>query len=419
MTFAQALEALEARQETRIELGLARVRRHLARLGRPDRRVPAFHVAGTNGKGSTCAVLDAVLRASGRRVGLYTSPHLRDVRERIRVDGRPIPRPDFARLMTRALGADPTGRLTYFELLTSVAFQHFAERRCDVAVLETGLGGRLDATNVVEEPLAAVITSVDHDHQAFLGRSLGAIAAQKAGILKPGRPAVVAALPPAAMAAVRRAHPAPRVVRRPWAAAGADWRRGVQLLRAPSGRTFRLSLLGRRQRRNVALAAAAVKVSGLDVPVAAWRRGLASVRWPARFQPLRLGSRTLIVDGGHNPEAARALAETWADSPWSRRPARWILGLLRDKDASGILAPLSAHLREVVAVAPPSPRALDPLELAAAVRRAAPGARVTVERDAACAVAAWRRERGAAAVAVCAGSLYLAGAALAAAGRRP
>jgi dihydrofolate synthase/folylpolyglutamate synthase len=161
MTFASALAALEARQEARIELGLGRVRAHLSRLGDPQELVPAFHVAGTNGKGSTCAMLASVLRASGRRTGLYVSPHLLDVRERITVDGRPISKNAFARLMTRTLRADKEKRLTYFELLTSIAFQHFAESKCDTTVLETGMGGRLDATNVVTHPLAAVVTSID------------------------------------------------------------------------------------------------------------------------------------------------------------------------------------------------------------------------------------------------------------------
>lgn len=415
MTFARALAALEARQEARIELGLGRVRAHLAKLGDPQEKVPCFHVAGTNGKGSTCAILASVLRASGRRTGLYVSPHLLGPRERITVDGRPIPEAAFARLAARALKADPQARLTYFELLTSIAFQYFAEAKCDVMVLETGLGGLLDATNVVRRPLAAVITSLDYDHQAFLGSTLPRIAAQKAGIFKPGRPAVHPDLPVLRRTPVRGDRV---VVRAPWTAVRTDWTRGVQVLRAPGGAEYRLSLLGERQGWNAALARAAVLSSGLDVPEAAWRRGLASVRWPGRFQPVRVGGKTLIVDGAHNPEAARALAATWKASPWSRKPARWILGLMRDKDDAGVLAPLAPFLGDAVTVRPPSPRALDPLEFAARVRRAAPRARVTVERDPASALSAWRRDPRAPKTAVCAGSLYLAGAALRWLGRR-
>jgi len=409
MTYASALAALEARQEARIELGLDRVLQHLSRLGDPQDRVPVFHVAGTNGKGSTCAMLASVLRASGRRAGLYISPHLLDVRERISVDGRPITKAAFARLMARTLRADPKKKLTYFELLTSIAFQHFAESKCDVSVLETGLGGRLDATNVVSRPLAAVVTSIDFDHQAFLGTTLSAIAAQKAGIFKTGRPAVFPDLP-VLRRAIKRGVPV--VVRRPWPVIRTDWARGVQVLRSPRGESYSLSLLGARQGWNAALAHADVEASGLEVSEAAWKKGLSAVHWPGRVQPIRLNRKILIVDGAHNPEAARALAATWSASPWSRRPARWILGILRDKDQAGLLRPLAPFLRDVVVVRPPSPRALEPLEFAAAVRRFAPRARVTVERDPSSALAAWRRDARAPAVAVCAGSLYLAGAAL-------
>ena len=415
MTFASALAVLEERLETRIVLGLDRVRAHLARLGDPQTKVPAFHVAGTNGKGSTCAMLAAVLRAAGYRTGLYVSPHLRDVRERVSVDGAPIAPVEFARLMARALDADPMKQLTYFELLTSIAFQHFAAKRCDVMVLETGLGGRLDATNVVERPLAALVTSIDFDHQAFLGRTLAAIARQKTGIFKAGRPAVFPDIPVLRRSALRGTLIR---VRRPWKTVRTEWTKNVQILRAPSGRSYRLSLLGSRQGWNAALAYAAVEASGLRVPESAWRDGLSKVFWRGRFEAIGLGRKTLIVDGAHNPEAARALAATWGSSPLSRRPARWILGIMKDKDTAGVLKPLARYIVDAVLVRPPSPRALEPLDLARFLRRAAPKARVTVERDPAAAIASWRRDARAPSVAVCAGSLYLAGAALAAAGRR-
>ena len=415
MRFAAALAALEERQETRIVLGLDRVREHLARLGDPHLAVPAFHVAGTNGKGSTCAMLASVLTASGLRTGLFISPHLLDVRERITVDGRKIPAARFARLTARALRADGKRRLTYFELLTSIAFQHFAASRCDVMVLETGLGGRLDATNVVPSPLAAIVTSVDYDHQAYLGDSLAEIARQKTGIFKAGRPAVRPDLPVLRRAALRGS---PVVVRGPWKTGKVDWARGRQVLRSPSGRAYTLSLLGSRQGWNAALARAAVEASGLKVPEQAWRKGLSKVSWPGRFHSIAFGGKTLVVDGAHNPEAARALGATWKSSPLSRKPARWILGIMKDKDASGVLRPLAPFIKEAVLVRPPSPRALDPIEFARSVRAAAPGAHVTVERDPATAIRAWRKDRKAPRVAVCAGSLYLAGAALKAAGFR-
>lgn len=388
MTYAEALAALEARQETRIELGLERVRAHLARLGDPQEKVPAFHVAGTNGKGSTCAILASVLRAAGRRVGLYVSPHLLDVRERVSVDGEPISKADFARLL------DDKNELTYFELLTVLAFRYFAEKKCDVMVLETGLGGRLDATNVIKSPLAAVVTSVDFDHQAYLGDTLEAIAAEKAGIFKPGRPAVH---PDLAVLNGRAVRGTRVVVKKPWPITKTDWLRGRQTV---GGCT--LSLLGSRQGWNVALAHAAVEAGGMRVPHAAWRKGLASVSWPGRFDVRRRHGRTAIVDGAHNPEAARALAQTFKASPFSRKPVRWVLGMMRDKDARGVLKPLSPFMKDVFVVRPPSPRAMDPADLADAVREVS-RARVTIaDLD-----SALRAETS-----VVTGSLYLAGAAL-------
>ena len=415
MNFAAALAVLEERQETKIVLGLDRVRAHLALLGNPHLAVPAFHVAGTNGKGSTCAMLASVFGAAGYRVGLFISPHLLSIRERISVDRRAITESEFAAQMTLALTADTKKRLTYFELLTSIAFQHFAARKCDIMVLEAGLGGRLDATNVVPTPLAAIVTTVGYDHQAYLGKTLAAIARQKTGIFKAGRPAVRANLPILRRAALRGL---PIVVHAPWKCLRIDWTRGRQTFRAPNGRRYMLSLLGSRHGWNAALVHAAIKASGLSVSEAAWKKGLACVSWRGRFEIIRLGRKTLIIDGGHNPEAAAALAETWASSPFSRKPARWIMGIMKDKDAAGLLAPLAPFLREAVLVRPPSPRALEPFDFARSVRAAAPKAHVTLERDPATAIAAWRRDRRAPAVAVCTGSLYLAGAALKAVGSK-
>ena len=242
MTYEGALAVLAARQETVIDLGLDRVKRCLARLGDPQEKVPAFHVAGTNGKGSTCAILASVLRAAGYRVGLYISPHLLDVRERITINGKAISRPDFARLF-------PKGDLTYFELLTVLAFRYFAEKKCDVMVLETGLGGRLAATNVVKSPLAAIVTSVDFDHQAYLGNTLKAIAGEKAGIFKPGRPAIH---PRHAVLERLPLRGQRLIVKKPWPVTRVDWKRGVQTVGGHA-----LSLLGARPGWNAALAFAA------------------------------------------------------------------------------------------------------------------------------------------------------------------
>ncbi len=409
MIFAEALAVLEERQETKIELGLGRVRAHLAELDNPHLSVPAIHVAGTNGKGSTCAILASVLTAAGYSTGLFISPHLLSVRERISVDGRDISEAEFSKLMARALALDKMKRLTYFELLTSIAFQHFADKRCAVMVLETGLGGRLDATNVVPSPLAAIVTSIDYDHQAYLGNTLAAIAREKTGIFKPGRPAVRPDLPILRRASLRGN---PVIVTKPWKMVRTEWLHGRQLLRSPWGKSYTLSLLGSRQGMNAALAHAAVEASGLLVPRDAWKRGLAKVAWRGRFEVIKLGTKTLIVDGAHNPEASRALSQTWKSSPLSKRPALWILGIMKDKDTEGVLKPLIPFLKDIVVVRPPSPRALDPLDFAVHLRRAAPKARITIERDPATAIHTWKNSKSSPSVAICAGSLYLAGAAL-------
>lgn len=387
MNYASALAALEQRQETRIELGLDRVRKHLAKLGNPQDKVPCFHVAGTNGKGSTCAILASVLKAAGYRVGLYISPHLLDVRERISVNGAPISKNDFARLF------DARNGLTYFELLTVVAFRYFAEKRCDVMVLETGLGGRLDATNVVTAPLAAIVTSIDFDHQAYLGNTLKAIAGEKAGIFKAGRPAVHPDI-----AVLKRNFRGIRyAVKSPYPITRIDWKNGAQTVGG-----YKLSLLGSRQGWNVALAHKAIDVSGLHVTQAAWRKGLANVVWPGRFDVRRKHGKTVIIDGAHNPEAARALAATFKASPFSRKPVRWVLGMMRDKDVKNVLKPIAPFLKDVHVVRPPSPRAMDPIDLAAEVRRISK-AKVTVSDL----PTAFKAK-----TVICAGSLYLAGAAL-------
>lgn len=424
MTYKEALRALEERQEHRIELGLDRVRTHLEGLGSPHLRVPVLHVAGTNGKGSVCAMLASVLSAAGYRTGLYTSPHLVEVRERIGLDGRPISRAAFAELLKKALAAPEGDRLTYFELLTSVAFQYFARARAEVAVLETGLGGRLDATNVVERPLVCVLTTVDYDHMGFLGDTLSKIAFEKAGILKPGVPCVCSEAKPEPLKVIRdraRQIGADLVLLnggvRP---RQTDWIRGRQNVRLAGARSFEVPLLGTVQPRNVLTAFKALEVLralGWKVPRAAVSRGFSRVEWPGRFwvKRFRRGGRSLtaLLDGAHNPEAMRHFVSTLRSSPWGGRPRVTILGMLRDKDRSGMLRILAPELKGPVLVAAlDTPRGQDPGKLAREVSRAAPRACVEAFSTPELALERWAHSKDLPPLAAVCGSLYLVGAAI-------
>lgn len=411
--FAEVLTRLDARQETRWELGLERMRGHLKALGDPHSRLRCIHVAGTNGKGSVCAILERVLREAGCKTGLYTSPHLADARERIRLDGDPAGPREFARALDRALADE---RLTYFEALTSAAFQIFAARRVEAVILETGLGGRLDATNVIEAPPASVITSIGLDHTAWLGKTVAAIAAEKGGIIKPRSPVFVGDLSAALRNVVRKIavfrgspfHSVPNIFR----SVRSDFSSNRQEILGPGGESFQLGLLGARQPANVSLARAVLDGLAAEFPVSktAWRRGLALVRWPGRFEVIKCGDKTAIVDGAHNPDAFSALLETLRTSPWRARNCLFFLGFLKDKDVSGMLRLLiRSGLRDAVAVSPPSPRALEPRVLADILRRLAPKARLRVEPDPGRAIARWLSNPQAPETGVICGSLYLAG----------
>lgn len=387
MDFERALAVLAERREERIELGLDRVFAHLASLGNPQEKVPAILVAGTNGKGSFCSMLSSVLSAAGFRTGLYTSPHLISPCERIRVDGRRISEEDFSRLLERAASVPGSERLTYFELFTSVAFQYFAEKKAQAAVLEAGLGGRLDAVNAVEKPALSVLTSVDYDHMDFLGETLSEIAREKAGIFRPGVPALCAPLSPEPLKKVRETSqekgvPLTCLEESDFSRqAETDWPRGRQKISGPDGDLW-INLLGEHQVLNSALARRAAeilgdlgwKISPQDV-----RRGLESVSWPGRFQVVRKGEEGglfFILDGAHNPQAMEAFCRTLESSPWAGVPKTFLLGFLKDKPYSRMLKRLSPHLDRVWVTAPKSPRALDPASLKEAVLQAAPKVRV-------------------------------------------
>lgn len=350
------------------KFGLERITAVLEAMGSPQRGGSFIHVAGTNGKGSTCAMIESALRAAGRRTGLYTSPHLYEPTERIRIGGVPVSTETFTAAFDRVHRAveDLLARgaidlhTTYFETVTAMALLIFAEERMDDVVLEVGLGGRLDATNVVT-PRLCVITPVDFDHEKFLGTDIGSIAWEKAGILKPGVPAVFA----------RQRAEAREVLDRRAAALGvpvtrtADWKiTGLEA--GPRGSRFHLfgerqmdlvcPLPGEHQVENAAVAAVALE--RLGIATAAIETGIARTRWPGRLE-LIARDPDIIVDGAHNPAGARALA-AYIERFYSRRRVALIFGVMRDKAVEEIAATLFPLARDVFVTAPLQARALSP-----------------------------------------------------------
>jgi dihydrofolate synthase/folylpolyglutamate synthase len=399
-----------------IDLSLGRIERLLARLGHPERRLPpVIHVAGTNGKGSVCAFLRAIGEAAGLRVHVYTSPHLVTFHERIRLAGNLVDDAALSEALEaceRANGEDP---ITVFEIATAAALLLFADTPADLVVLEVGLGGRLDATNVVPHPAASAITAIAMDHMEFLGDTIEAIAFEKAGILKPGVPAATGQQDPRALGVIAARAEA---VGATLAARGRDWtiaptatglryedRAGALDLPAPA-------LAGIHQHDNAGIAVAAIRAwNDPRIDASAVAAGLARAQWPARLQRLTRGPLaamlppgwSLILDGGHNPDAGRALGMHLAavtDKPW-----HVIVGMKKGKGTEGFLAPILPHAVSLWAVAEPDQHlAQTPEAIVAASGGAARiGPRVT---DALAAIVAQADRPGR--VLIC-GSLYLAG----------
>lgn len=413
--------------------GLDTIQALLARLGHPEGGLAAIHIAGTNGKGAVAAMCDSVLRAAGYSAGRYTSPHLVRVNERFLLDGVPVDDAALERAarevetVVRALEQETKNEVTFFECLTAVAFVLFRQRSIRLAVLETGLGGRLDATNVVT-PLVSVITRIGLDHCDWLGDTLEAIAGEKAGIIKPERPVVCAAMPDEARAVVaaRAVQCGARLIDAVESVSIRVSRSGLegQTLRiATSERTLppvRLPLAGAFQVENVCAAVAALETvvqCGLAIPDAAFVKGLETVCWPGRFQ-LAAAHPPVIVDGAHNPEGARAVRQA-LKSCKMKQPVGLVAGFCGDKDALGHLRVLAPAVRCAWGVATANPRSL-PADRTAGIMRMAGLAPVeacgsvpeALER-----AQAWAREADGA-VLVC-GSLFLAGEALTALGAFP
>jgi dihydrofolate synthase/folylpolyglutamate synthase len=386
-TFSDALAAIWARSsydrgfvsnpfagDEAARLGLRRTEALLRHLDHPERSFPVVHVAGSKGKGSTCMVVDSILRAADMRTGRFLSPHLHSYRERFVVDDELIPEADFTALTAELIDAaehvermaPEVGEITAFELSTAMAFQWFSQSACEVAVIEVGLGGTLDATNVVD-PAVSIITALDFEHTAILGTTMAEIAGNKAGIIKPGRP-VVSATQPAEGIAVIEARAAEYEA--PLYVAGRDWTvRGSDRDFMLDGRRGTLehlhsALAGHHQVENAALAIAAVQVlrdihgAFSSIDERAIRQGVATTRHPGRFEQVALPSgQTVVIDGAHSPASAKALAATVEDR-FPGASVAIVIGMLTDKEPTQILDPLRDCADHWIAVAPDSPRAL-------------------------------------------------------------
>jgi dihydrofolate synthase/folylpolyglutamate synthase len=347
-----ALERLRGLHPKKIDLSLDRIQALLEALGQPqDRLPPVIHVAGTNGKGSIAAFLRAITEAAGLKVHVLTSPHLVRFVERIRLGGTLITDEAFAVILERVEAANAGKEITFFEIVTAAAFVAFAEAPADLLILEVGLGGRYDATNVIASPAVSVITPVDYDHKEFLGEDLGGIAGEKAGIIKAGRPVVVARQQPVAEAVIEAE--AERLGA-PLTLMGRDvdaWSERGRLMVQDQQRLLDLpmpSLFGPHQVDNAGLAvAAALALDDPRITEAALEKGVASAEWPARMQRLTSGpfgelardrGTDLWLDGGHNPHGARAVAEALADLAKDGRPVALVAGTLSNKDAVGFFS---------------------------------------------------------------------------------
>ena len=402
-----------------IDLTLDRMHRLLAALGHPERALPpVVHIAGTNGKGSTLAMLRAGLEASGARVHAYTSPHLVRFHERIRLAGALIDEDALSALLDEVEAANGGAPITYFEITTCAALLAFARVPADWLLLEVGLGGRLDATNVVDRPALCVITPVSMDHEQYLGDTLTAIAGEKAGILKRGVPCVVARQAPEAERAIRERALG---VGAPLLLEGEGWHVAPQ----GAGMVFRdaagqialpcPALPGAHQIGNAGAAIAGLRLLGLADPALA-EAAVTRAEWPARMQRLTRGplveaapGAEIWLDGGHNPGAGEMLARTLAAMP--ARPTHLVCGMLATKDAAGFLRPFHGLAASVIAVAiPGAPATLSAEETAAAATRA--GLVATEADSAAQAVARIVASEPGARILLC-GSLYLAGTILA------
>lgn len=372
MSYSEAIDFLYSLRWFGARFGLANTLKLAALAGNPQNSLRFIHVAGTNGKGSTCAMLESIYRASGLRVGLFTSPHLVAFCERIQINRRPISESNVADLVafirTSLKEFVPEDHPTFFEVVTVMALRYFAIEKCDLVIWETGLGGRLDATNIVL-PLASVITNIQYDHQKYLGETLASIATEKAGIIKSRTPVITGAEAPEALQVIRHR--------------AGELQAPLTVVTAPEAHdppldSVVLPLLGEHQKMNAAVALATVSALRplISCPSEAIHAGLANVHWPGRLQLVELPSgQKFLLDGAHNPSGAESLAVALETYFPGSKPAL-ILGILKDKDWSHMCQRLAPLASRVLLVPVHSERTAEPHGLAEVCRSANPGAEV-------------------------------------------
>lgn len=422
MDYRQAVEFVESSSIVRERYGLEKLQQALHLLGDPHHHTEFVHIAGTNGKGSTAAMTASVLQTAGYRTGLYTSPHLMRYNERMHIDGVPISDEDFVEAASQVqrvceqLGGVPI----VFEVLTLMALWYFAQQRCDIVVLEVGIGGLLDSTNVIPSPKAAIITQLGMDHTETLGNTLEEIAAQKGGIVKEGTPTVMALQEPSAVAVVQQIcnqHHAPLALADPERLRVLDASVAGQTLEDREYGKLKLPLAGEHQRKNAANvleAVAMLRTQGYRISDDDVREGIAKTVWPARFERLSTAP-DFILDGGHNPQCLHAATAALREY-YPGQKVIFLVGMMADKDTDHMLAEMASIAKSFVCIRPDSPRAMQPQLLAQQLteRFHLPACACGSVREG---IAEATRQAGKEGVVCALGSLYLAGEVRAAFGR--
>ncbi len=405
MTPQQGLAHFEGLSPSNIKMGLHRVRLALDRLGNPQHSFPALHVAGTNGKGSTCAIAASCL-STRYHTGLYTSPHLIRPNERIQIDGVEIDDETFGRRIAEVVEVlGEQHDLTYFEFGTVVAFWHFAREQVDIAVLETGLGGRLDATTACV-PSVTCITPIDFDHQEYLGHTLTAIAGEKAGIVKPGVPLISSRQHPEALAVLERVAGVVVLEGRDFEVQQRDGGKVMFSSKATAETELVLPLKGPHQLQNLGVALACLEaLTAFPLSPRELRAGVSSVRWPGRLEEFS-GDPLVVLDGAHNPAGAQALARAM-DTDYAGRRVHLVFGVFADKDFEPMMRSLFPRVEALYLTPVPSPRSKDPQSYEGLAK--ALNGQVTLFADAPSALAAARAAAPQDGLVVVAGSLLLVG----------